>query len=123
MEKQQLKAERKTLVLSIITGICGYGTLAVLFSSYVAFSIFPVLAFAMALYGLYQEYMRKPMAEGVPAIASACFFVGVFGYAAFLRAEYPDMGSNFIPLMITLALLFWVSYKMGIMDKKEQKAA
>ena len=118
MEKKQLKAERKTLVLSVITGICGYGTLVALFSSYVTFSIFPVLAFAMALYCLYQEYMRKPMAEGVPAIASACFFVGVFGYAAFLRAEYPDMGSNFIPLMITLALLFWVSYKMGITDKK-----
>ncbi|PSW60258.1 hypothetical protein C0W54_15975 [Photobacterium kishitanii] len=123
MEKQQIKAERKTLILSALAGLCGYGTLAVLFSSYVTFSIFPVLAFAMALYCLYQEYMRKPMAEGVPALASACFFAGVFGYAALLRAEHPDMGSNFIPLMITLALLFWVSYKMGVMDKKEKKAA
>ncbi|MEC6816245.1 YijD family membrane protein [Photobacterium toruni] len=123
MEKQQLKAERKTLVLSIIAGVCGYGTLAVLFSSYLTFSIFPVLAFVMAVYCLYQEYMRKPMAEGVPAVASACFFVGIFGYAALLRAEYPAMGSNFIPLMIVLALLFWVSYKMGVMDKKDKKAA
>ena len=123
MEKKQLKAERKTLILSVITGVCGYGTLAVLFSSYVTFSIFPVLAFAMALYCLYQEYMRKPMAEGVPAIASACFFAGIFGYAALLRAELPEMGSNFIPLMITLALLFWVAYKMGVMDKKTEKAA
>ncbi|WP_434138362.1 YijD family membrane protein [Photobacterium leiognathi] len=118
MDKQQVKSERKTLVLSLLAGVCGYATWSVLTSSSVAFSIFPVLAFVLAVYCLYQEYLRKPMTEGTPAIATACFFVGAFGYSAFLRAAMPEMGSNFLPLMIALALLFWVSYKMGIMNKK-----
>lgn len=63
MNKEQIKAERKTLVLSLLAGLCGNATLAVLTSSAVAFSIFPVIAFALAVYCLYQEYLSKPMAE------------------------------------------------------------
>jgi hypothetical protein len=117
MDKQQVKAERKTLILSLLAGICGNATLAVLTSSSVAFSVFPVLAFGFAVYCLYQEYLRKPMTEGTPVIATACFFVGAFGYSAFQRAATPEMGSNFLPLMIALALLFWISYKMGMTGK------
>ncbi|MEH6534537.1 MAG: YijD family membrane protein [Photobacterium frigidiphilum] len=122
MEKEQVKAERKTLVLSLLAGLCGNATLAVLTSSYVTFSIFPVIAFGMALYCLYQEYLSKPMTEGTPAIAFSCFLVGAFGYSAFLRAQLPEMGSNFLPLMISLGLLFWVAYKMGIMKTPAKSA-
>lgn len=123
MNKEQTKAERKTLVLSLLAGLCGNATLAVFTSSAVAFSIFPVIAFAMALYCLYQEYLSKPMAEGTPAIALACFLVGAFGYSAFVRAQVPDMGSNFLPLILALGLLFWVAYKLGIMTPKAQTEA
>ncbi|MGR5065959.1 YijD family membrane protein [Photobacterium sp. DNB22_13_2] len=123
MNKEQTKAERKTLVLSLLAGLCGNATLAVFTSSAVAFSIFPVIAFAMALYCLYQEYLSKPMAEGTPAIAFACFLVGAFGYSAFVRAQVPDMGSNFLPLILALGLLFWVAYKLGIMTPKAQPEA
>ncbi|MGF1738875.1 YijD family membrane protein [Photobacterium satsumensis] len=123
MNKEQTKAERKTLVLSLLAGLCGNATLAVFTSSAVAFSIFPVIAFAMALYCLYQEYLSKPMAEGTPAIAFACFLVGAFGYSAFVRAQVPDMGSNFLPLILALGLLFWVAYKLGIMTPKAQTEA
>ncbi|PSW13131.1 hypothetical protein C9I98_22820 [Photobacterium sanctipauli] len=122
MNKDQIKAERKTLVMSLLAGLCGNATLAVLTSSAVSFSVFPVIAFALAIYCLYQEYLSKPMSEGTPAIAFACFLVGAFGYSAFLRAMSPDMGSNFLPLMITLGLLFWVTYKMGFMTPKKEEA-
>ncbi|KLV06130.1 MULTISPECIES: YijD family membrane protein [Photobacterium] len=123
MNKDQIKAERKTLVLSLLAGLCGNATLAVLTSSAVSFSVFPVIAFALAVYCLYQEYLSKPMAEGTPAIAFACFLVGAFGYSAFLRAQTPEMGSNFLPLMIALGLLFWVAYKLGIMKTKAEVQA
>lgn len=41
MDKQQIKAERKTLILSLLAGLCGNATLAVFFSSHVAFFDFP----------------------------------------------------------------------------------
>ncbi|MGF1686968.1 YijD family membrane protein [Photobacterium japonica] len=123
MNKEQIKAERKTLVLSLLAGLCGNATLAVFTSSAVAFSVFPVIAFALAVYCLYQEYLSKPMAEGTPAIAFACFLVGAFGYSAFLRAQLPDMGSNFLSLMICLGLLFWVAIKLGIMNPKAESEA
>lgn len=120
MDKEQVKSERKTLILSLLAGLCGNATLAVFTSSHVAFSVFPVIAFGMAVYCLYQEYLRKPLTEGTPAIAFACFLVGGFAYSAFLRAQLPEMGSNFLPLMIALALLVWVAYKMGIMNTPDK---
>lgn len=122
MNKEQVKAERKTLVLSLLAGLCGNATLAVLTSGAVSFSVFPVIAFGLAVYCLYQEYLSKPMAEGTPAIAFACFLVGAFGYSAFLRAQMPDMGSNYLPLIIVLALLIWVAYKLGITKPKSADA-
>ena len=123
MNKEQTKAERKTLVLSLLAGLCGSATLSVLTSSAVAFSIFPVIAFALALYCLYQEYLSKPMAEGTPAIAFACFLVGAFGYSGFVRAQVPDMGSNYFQLIVSLSLIIWVAYKLGIMSPKSQSEA
>ena len=123
MNKEQTKAERKTLVLSLLAGLCGNATLAVFTSSAVAFSIFPVIAFALALYCLYQEYLSKPMAEGTPAIAFACFLVGAFGYSGFVRAQVPDMGSNYFQLIVSLSLIIWVAYKVGIMSPKSQSEA
>ena len=123
MNKEQTKAERKTLVLSLLAGLCGNATLAVFTSSAVAFSIFPVIAFALALYCLYQEYLSKPMAEGTPAIAFACFLVGAFGYSGFVRAQVPDMGSNYFQLIVSLGLIIWVAYKLGIMSPKSQSEA
>ena len=123
MNKEQTKAERKTLVLALLAGLCGNATLAVFTSSAVAFSIFPVIAFALALYCLYQEYLSKPMAEGTPAIAFACFLVGAFGYSGFVRAQVPDMGSNYFQLIVSLSLIIWVAYKLGIMSPKSQSEA
>ncbi|MGL5533567.1 MAG: DUF1422 family protein [Plesiomonas shigelloides] len=29
------------------------------------------------------------------------------------------MGSNFVPLMLCMALLFWILYKMGLINRKK----
>jgi len=49
----------------------------------------------------------------------ACFFVGAFGYSAFVKAQYPGAGSNFFAIIVTLLLLLWVGKKLGFIAKGE----
>ncbi|WP_312060101.1 DUF1422 family protein, partial [Pantoea septica] len=32
--------------------------------------------------------------------------------SALVRAEYPDIGSNFIPTILMVALVFWIGVKI-----------
>lgn len=111
-------SERKTLILAIIAGMCSNAIISSILHSAVAFSIFSVIALALSLQMLYQEYLRNPVAEDIPMIGLACFFVGVFGHSAFLKAQHPEIGSNFFAIMITLLLLLWVGRKLGYIKKK-----
>lgn len=110
-------SERKTLVLALVAGMCGDAILSWLTMSEVSFSIFPLIALVLALQALYQEYLSTPVSEGTPLLGLACFFVGAFGHSAFIKAQYPTEGSNFLAILIVLALLFWVCKKMGFMSR------
>ncbi|MCG7498935.1 YijD family membrane protein [Vibrio sp. Of7-15] len=123
MTKEHVKTERKTLILALVAGVCGNAMLAGLTVSQVAFSIFPVIAMVLAVQSLYQEYLRKPMPEGTPLMSLACFFVGAFGYSAFVRMLNPEMGSNYFSIIITMSLLLWVAVKAGILDTSSEKDA
>ncbi|OOF09876.1 hypothetical protein BZJ19_11145 [Salinivibrio proteolyticus] len=118
MEHEQVKSERKFLVLSLITGICGSATLATLFIGGVAFSIFPILAFVLAVHACYQLHERQPLTEGTPLIAFACFLVGAFGYSAFMRMQMPELGGNFFSILVAMVLAFWVGHKLGFFSRK-----
>lgn len=111
-------SERKTLILAIIAGMCSNAIISSMLHSAVTFSIFSVIALALSLQMLYQDYLRNPVAEDIPMIGLACFFVGVFGHSAFLKAQHPEIGSNFFAIMITLLLLLWVGRKLGYIKKK-----
>jgi hypothetical protein len=112
--------ERKTLVLAIIAGMCSNAIISSMLHSAVTFSIFSVIALALSLQMLYQQYLRHPVAEDIPMIGLACFFVGVFGHSAYLKAQHPEIGSNFFAIMITLLLLLWVGRKLGYIKKKDE---
>ncbi|OOE57391.1 hypothetical protein BZG13_11150 [Salinivibrio sp. ML323] len=118
MEHEQVKSERKFLLLALVTGICGSATLATLFVSGVAFSIFPILAFVLAVHACYQLHERQPLTEGTPLIAFACFLVGAFGYSAFIRMQMPELGGNFFSILVAMALSFWVGHKLGFFSRK-----
>ncbi|SIO24534.1 YijD family membrane protein [Salinivibrio sp. ES.052] len=118
MEYEQVKSERKFLLLALVTGICGSATLATLFVSGVAFSIFPILAFALSVHACYQLHERQPLTEGTPLIAFACFLVGAFGYSAFIRMQMPELGGNFFSILVAMALAFWVGHKLGFFRRK-----
>lgn len=110
---EQHQSERKILFLAVIAGICGSATLGALFTPSIAFSIFPLLAFILAINCFYQQHLAQPLTEGTPLIAFACFLVGAFGYSAFVRVQLPDLGGNFFAILVVLFLSFWVFFKTG----------
>lgn len=112
-------SERKTLVLALIAGMCGDALLSWLTISEVSFSIFPVIALVLSVQALYQEYLRNPVAEDIPLVGLACFFVGIFGHSAFVKAQYPEAGSNFFSIIVALLLLLWVGKKLGFIARPE----
>ena len=45
----------------------------------------------------------------MPGLAAAFFLLGILVYSALVRAEYPDIGSNFVPTVLMVALVFWIA--------------
>jgi uncharacterized membrane protein len=106
---------RTPLILALLVGLCGHASVAVLTYSGVPFSLFPIIALVLAAKQLYHHYTSEPMTGDIPACTVISFFIGVFAHSAFLRVQYPEMGSNFIPLILTLLLAAWLSIKLGRM--------
>ena len=120
MTNENSRNERKTLVLSVITGLSLNAVWVGFTVTEVAFSIFPIIALVLAAQGLYQEYLRQPESEDTSLIAVACFFVGLFGHSAFVKAQYPEMGGDFFSILVALSLLLWIAVKMGFLKKKDE---
>ena len=101
--------DKSTLLLAFITGLAINGSFSVMFSAFVPFSIFPLIALGLAAWSLHQRYLNRSMPEGMPSLAAAFFLLGILVYSALVRAEYPDIGSNFIPVVLMVALVFWIA--------------
>jgi hypothetical protein len=52
------------------------------------------------------------MPKGLPGMAAACFLLGLLLYSTIVRAEYPELGSNFLPSLICVALVLWIGVKL-----------
>ena len=112
--------DKGTLLLALIAGLSINGTFAALFSSIVPFSIFPVLSLLLTVYCLHQRYQNRSMPVGLPGLAAACFILGVLLYSTVVRAEYPDIGSNFFPAVLSVITVFWIGYR--IRNRKDTAA-
>ena len=104
---KQSGQDKGTLLLALIAGLSINGTFAAVFSSIVPFSIFPIIALVLTVYCLHQRYLNRTM-----GLAAACFILGVLLYSTVVRAEYPDIGSNFLPAVLSVALVFWIGSRM-----------
>lgn len=112
MTEQQPQQEKGTLLLALVAGLSVNGSFAALFSAIVPFSIFPLIALVLSVYCLHQRYMNHSMQEGMPMLVAACFLLGLLIYSAIVRVEYPDIGSNFVPSLLCVALVFWIGLKL-----------
>ncbi|EGL3657215.1 YijD family membrane protein [Salmonella enterica] len=113
---KQSGQDKGTLLLALIAGLSINGTFAALFSAIVPFSVFPVISLVLTVYCLHQRYQNRTMPVGLPVglpgLAAACFILGVLLYSTVVRAEYPDIGSNFFPAVLSVILVFWIGFKL-----------
>ncbi|QMV53452.1 YijD family membrane protein [Ewingella americana] len=109
---EQPNQDNGTLLLALIAGLSINGTFDAFFSSVVTFSVFPVIALCLAVYCLHLRYHQKEMAKGLPTLAAASFLLGFLLYSTIVRAEYPQLGSNFLPSLISVVLVFWIGIKL-----------
>ncbi len=110
--------EKGTLLLALVAGLSINGTFTALFSSVVPFSIFPLIALILSVYCLHQRYLNRAMPQGFPSVAAGCFLLGMLIYSAIVRAEYPVIGSNFLPSILSLVLIFWIIRRLSLLKKE-----
>ncbi|MEN5018447.1 YijD family membrane protein [Erwinia sp. Eh17-17] len=103
--------DKGTLLLTFITGLSINGSFSVLFSSLVPFSVFPLITLGLAVWCLHQRYLNRAMPDGMPSLAAAFFLLGILVYSAIVRAAYPDIGSNFVPTILMVVVVFWIAMK------------
>lgn len=104
--------DKGTLLLALIAGLSINGAFAALFSSIVPFSVFPILSLLLTVYCLHQRYQNRSMPVGLPGTAAAFYSRGAVVQHRRCDAEYPDIGSNFFPAVLSVAMVFWIGYKM-----------
>ncbi|WP_067709439.1 MULTISPECIES: YijD family membrane protein [unclassified Erwinia] len=104
--------DRGTLLLAFLSGLAINGTFSVLFSSLVPFSIFPLITLGLSAWCLHHRYLNRSMPDGMPPLAAGFFLLGILLYSAIVRAEYPAIGSNFIPTVLMVALVFWLVLRL-----------
>lgn len=109
---KQSGQEKGTLLLALIAGLSINGMFTAVFSSLVPFSLFPIISLVLTIYCLHQRYQNRTMPVGLPGLSAACFILGVLLYSAVVRAEYPDMGSNFLPALLAVILVFWIGFRL-----------
>ncbi|WP_213992540.1 YijD family membrane protein [Sodalis sp. dw_96] len=109
--------EKGTLALALIAGLSINGTFAAIFSSIVPFSIFPIISLILSVYCLHYHYQDCAMPQGFPSLAAASFLLGLLLYSAIIRAEYPVIGSNFVPAILAVVLVFWIGRKLKRLDR------
>jgi len=109
---KQSVQDKGTLLLALIAGLSINGAFAAIFSSIVPFSVFPIISLVLTVYCLHQRYQNRTMPVGLPGLAAACFILGVLLYSTVVRAEDPAIGSNFLPAVLSVILVFWIGYRM-----------
>ncbi|SFN60557.1 Protein of unknown function [Izhakiella capsodis] len=104
--------DKGTLLLAFLTGLSMNGTFSAFFSAYVPFSLFPAIALGLSAWCLHQRYLNRSMPDGLPSLAAAFFLLGILLYSAIVRAEYPDIGSNFVPSILMVIIVFWIGLRV-----------
>lgn len=115
---KKLKIERKNLTYSLLAGISAAGSWFALFSGHVQFSIFPLLTCAVSLYALYDLYIEQAIEKGMGTQLFASFFIGFAGYVSYIKVTNPELGNNFVYILLALAAMTWLGAKRGAFISK-----
>ncbi|WP_432455788.1 MULTISPECIES: DUF1422 family protein [unclassified Agarivorans] len=108
-----MQVSKTLLLLSFIAGVSGNASLALFTVAEQAFSIFPIIAFILAVTQLYQIYLHQDLSEDSPLTSVAAFLLGALAYSAMLRTQFPEIGSNLLVLILCLAIGLWLMFRLG----------
>lgn len=111
------KISLKWLAYTFLIGLSANACFSILTVTQAPLSPFPFLTLFFAVNHFYRMYIKDAGNEISIRPAWAAFFLGVFSYAAVQGAQYPELGSNFISITLTLALTIWLMYKLMFGDK------
>lgn len=109
----QSSVPKKPLILAMLCGLCADASWAGLIHSAVPFSFFPLIALVLAGNQLLQYYRQYAIAGSAASCMVLSFFIGLFGHSALVKVQYPELGSNFFSLIMTLLLLAALSMKLS----------
>lgn len=107
----------KWLSYTCLIGLSLNACLSAFTISQVEFSIFPFFTLFFAVNHFYGLYIKEANNEITIRPAWAAFFIGIFAYSAYTGARYPELGSNFVSITLTLILTIWLMYKWMFGDK------
>ncbi len=107
----------KILMFSLVAGLSANALLSGLTIPEVELSIFPLLSGVLAFYCMLSEYKERAIEGDIPLLTGASFIVGALSYSVCIRVINPEIGSNFFPLIICMALIFWMCHKVGLFKR------
>ncbi|CAM4215711.1 MULTISPECIES: YijD family membrane protein [Vibrio] len=116
-QKVNTTSDKKSLLLALVCGMSVSSLFSSLSIEGYAFSIFSLICLVLATQSIYQNYLNNPLNEDFPLLGVGSFFVGFFGHSAFIKAQYPEAGTNFFSIVVTLVLLVLIGRKLGYLGK------
>ena len=108
----------KWLTYAFIIGLSLSACYAMLTIQAIHFSPFVFLTLFLSVNHFYGFYIKEDDNEVSVKPAWGAFFIGMFSYSAFLGIQYPELGSNFLSVALTLILTIWLTYKLMFGDKR-----
>ena len=102
----------KWLMYTFLIGLSANACFSILTISQVTFSPFPFFTLFFAISHFYRLYIHEANNESSIRPAWATFFIGLFSYSAFVGAQHPELGSNFLSIATSLILTIWLMYKL-----------
>ncbi len=110
----------KWLIYTFLIGLSANACFSIASIEQISFSPFPFLTLYFAVNHFYGVYIKEADNEVSIRPAWVSFFLGIFSYSAFVGAQFPELGSNFFSITITLILSIWLMYKIMFGDKSYQ---
>ena len=109
----------KWLIYTFLIGLSANACFSILTIPLINFSPFPFFTLFFAINHFYRLYVNEANNEYSIRPAWAAFFIGLFSYSAFISAQHPELGSNFLSITSTLILSIWLMYKLIFNSSKE----
>ena len=107
----------KWLTYTFLIGLTANACFSILTVSLTPFSVFPFISLFFTVHYFYGLYIKEERNDSTIRCAWVAFFIGIFSYSAVLGAQYPELGSNFISVALTLILSLWLMYKLMFGNK------